>query len=113
MHEVSVAQSIIDIAEANAHNQNASAIQKVKVRLGEFTTIVPEALEFAFEVARRGTMAEHAVLEIEFVRLVTRCALCGEVREPMQQISLHCSHCGLPLEIVAGEELQLDYIEIT
>jgi hydrogenase nickel incorporation protein HypA/HybF len=68
MHEISVAQSIIEIAEANAHTQKANAIQKIKVRLGEFTTVVPEALEFAFDVARRGTLAEHAVLEIEFDR---------------------------------------------
>lgn len=112
MHEISVAQSIINIAEANARRQNSNWIQTVKIRLGEFTTIVPDALEFAFEVARRGTLAQEATLEIEFVPMVTRCVLCGAVNDPVRQICLLCPQCGLPLEIVSGEELQLEYIEV-
>lgn len=113
MHEISVAQSIIDIAETNARKQNCTHIQTIKIRLGEFTTIVPDALEFAFEVARRGTLAEDATLEIESVPMVTRCALCGRVSDPVRQICLLCPYCGLPLEIVSGEELQVEYIEVT
>lgn len=112
MHEISVAQSIIDIAEANARKQNCRCIQTIKIRLGEFTTIVPEALEFAFEIARRGTLAEDATLEIESVPMVTRCALCGNVSNPVRQICLLCPKCGLPLEIVSGEELRVEYIEV-
>ena len=112
MHEISVAQSIIDIAEANAREQNARCIEKIKIRLGEFTTTVPEALEFAFEVARSGTLAEDATLEIESVPLVTRCASCGNATDPVRQICPLCPRCGLPLEIVSGEELQVEYIEV-
>lgn len=112
MHEISVAQSIIEIAEANARKHNCRRIQIIKIRLGEFTTIVPEALEFAFEVARRETLAEDATLEIESIPMVTRCALCGTVNDPVREIRLLCPHCGLPLEIVSGEELQVEYIEV-
>ena len=112
MHELSVAQSIIEIAEASASTQNCSSIQTIKIRLGEFTTIVPKALEFAFEVARRETLAENARLEIESIPMVTRCALCGTVNDPVREIRLLCPHCGLPLEIVSGEELQVEYIEV-
>jgi len=112
MHEISVVQSIIDIAEANARRQNSNWIQTIKIQLGEFTTIVPDALEFAFEVARRGTLAQDATLKIEFVPMVTRCVLCGTVNDPVRQICLLCPQCGLPLEIVSGEELQLQYIEV-
>jgi len=112
MHELSVAQSIIKIAEANARKPNCTCIQTIKIRLGEFTTIVPEALEFAFEVARRGTLADDATLEIEFVPMVTRCALCGSIRDPVRQVCLLCPKCGLPLEIISGEELQVEYIEV-
>ena len=112
MHEISIAQSIIEIAEAKAREQNSRCIQVIKIRLGEFTTVVREALEFAFEVARQETMAENARLEIETVPMVVRCVACGPVTDPVREVCLICSACGLPLEVVAGEELQVEYIEV-
>lgn len=112
MHELSIAQDIIELAEAKAREKHSPAIQKIKVRLGEFTTIAREALEFAFEVARGGTLAATAQLEIEIVPMVTRCVSCGPVDDPVRGVYLICPLCGLPLEIVAGEELYLEYIEL-
>jgi hydrogenase nickel incorporation protein HypA/HybF len=112
MHELSIAQSIIEIAEVKAREGNSQYIQVIKVRLGEFTTVVREALEFAFEVARRETLAENARLEIEIVPMVARCVACGSVTNPVREVCLLCPQCGLPLEVVSGEELQVEYIEI-
>ena len=112
MHEISIAESIIEIAEANARQQNARCVQTIKIRLGEFTTVVREALEFAFEVVRRETLAEHAKLDIESVPMVVRCVACGPVTDPARDVCLLCPQCGLPLEIVSGEELQVEYIEV-
>ena len=112
MHEISIAESIIEIAEAKAREQNSECIQTIKIRLGEFTTVVREALEFAFEVARRETLAENARLEIESVPIVVRCVACGSVKDPVRTVCLICPQCGLPLEVVSGEELQVEYIEV-
>ena len=112
MHEISIAKSIIEIAEAKAREENSRCIQTIKIRLGEFTTVVREALEFAFEVARRETLAENARLEIESVPMVVRCVACGTVTDPVREVCLRCPQCGLPLEVVSGEELQVEYIEI-
>jgi len=112
MHELSIAQSIIEIAEAKAREENSRCIQTIKIRLGEFTTVVREALEFAFEVARRDTLAETARLEIESAPMVVRCVMCGLVTEPAREVCLICPQCGLPLEVVSGEELQVEYIEV-
>jgi hydrogenase nickel incorporation protein HypA/HybF len=112
MHEISVAISIVEIAEANARKQGARSIQLIKLVLGEFTTIVQEALEFAFEIARQDTLAAHARLVIEIAPMVVRCLSCGVIRSPVRDIILSCPQCGLPLEIVAGEDIQLEYIEV-
>ena len=112
MHEISIANSIIEIAEAKAREQNSGRIQVIRIRLGEFTTVVREALEFAFEVARRKTLAESAQLEIEIVPMTVRCVTCGCVKDPVRSVCLICPRCGLPLEVVSGEELQVDYIEV-
>ena len=112
MHEISIAISIVDIAEASARKQGACSIQLIKLRLGEFTTIVQEALEFAFEIARQDTMAAHATLAIETVPMIVQCLSCGVIPNPVRDIILSCPHCGLPLKIIAGEEIQLEYIEV-
>ena len=112
MHEISIAQNIIEIAEAKAREENSRCIQVIKIRLGEFTTIVREALEFAFEIARQDTLAQTAKLEIEIVPMSVRCAVCGPVTDPMREVCLLCPRCGLPLEVVTGEELQVEYIEV-
>ena len=112
MHEIAIAKSIIEIAEAKAREQNSGPIQAIKIRLGEFTTVVREALEFAFEAVRQDTLAENARLEIESVPMVVRCVTCGSVTDPVREVCLICPQCGLPLEIVSGEELQVEYIEV-
>lgn len=112
MHEISIAESIIEIAEQQARAQNARSIQIIKLRLGEFTTIVREALELAFEIARQGTLADHACLEIETVSTVVRCAVCDKATQPVAGICLICAVCGFPMEIISGEELQIEYIEV-
>jgi hydrogenase nickel incorporation protein HypA/HybF len=112
MHEISIAESILEIAEAKARDANARSIQVIALRLGEFTTIVREALEFAFEIARRGTLAENARLQIEIVPVIVRCVVCNADAPVVKSICLFCSRCGFPLKIISGEELQIDYVEV-
>lgn len=117
MHEISIAESIVQIAEAKARERNARSIQVIKLRLGTFTTIVPDALQFAFEIGRQGTLACNARLDIEIVPMVVRCAVCETIvsesrAQPVRGVCLICEQCGFPLEIVSGEELQIEYIEV-
>ena len=112
MHEISIAESIIQIAEAKAREQNARSVQIIKLRLGTFTTIVADALQFAFEIARQGTLSRDAQLDIEIVPMVVRCVVCEASTQPVRGVCLICEQCGFPLEIISGEELQIEYIEV-
>ena len=112
MHEISIAESIVQIAEAKAREQNAQSIQVIKLRLGTFTTIVPDALQFAFEIARHGTLSRDARLDIEIVPMIVRCVVCEASTQPVGGICLICEQCGFPLEILSGEELRIEYIEV-
>jgi len=112
MHEISMAKSIIEIAEAKAREANSRCIQAIKIRLGESARITRDAFEFAFEIARRKTLAENATLEIEMVPMVVRCVMCGPVTDPVRDVCLICPQCGLPLAVVSGEELQVEFIEV-
>lgn len=113
MHELSIAESILDIVTAEAVKHRAPTVTAIKLRFGEFTGVVREALEFAFEIARRGTVAERAVLEIEWVPLETRCPGCGLTVRPREDLSLMCKRCGKPVEILSGREMQVEYVDLT
>ncbi len=112
MHEIAVAESILDIAHTEARRRSAVSIRRIKLQLGEFTTIVREALEFAFEAMRQGTIASEAVLDIEIIPTVVDCVICCAITIPEKTLSLICSQCGFPLRIISGEELRIEYIEI-
>ncbi len=112
MHEISIIESILEVAEEKAREVNSPSITIIKLRLGQFTAIAREALEFAFEVARLGTLAERARLEIEVVPIVLHCVVCDLEPQPTGAISLICCQCGFPLKIISGKELQIEFIEI-
>lgn len=110
MHELSIAESILDIAATEAATHRAAAVTAIKIRLGDFTGVVREALEFAFEIARQGTIAASATLEIERVPLRTRCPACE--MPGASGYCFICERCGTPLEILSGREMQLESIEM-
>ena len=112
MHEISIIESILEVAEEKAREADSPSITVIRLRLGEFTAIAREALEFAFEVARLGTLAERARLEIEVVPMVLQCIVCNSGTQPIRAISFICPQCGFPLKIVSGRELQIEFIEI-
>src|SRR5580658_8135778 len=112
MHEIYIIESILEVVEEKAREVNAPSILVIKLRLGQFTAIAQEALEFAFEVARLGTLAEHARLEIEVVPMVLHCVVCDVGTLPTGAMSFICQRCGFPLRIASGKDLQIEYIEI-
>jgi len=112
MHELSIIENVLEVAETKAREANSHSIEAIKLRLGQFTAIARVALEFAFEVARRGTLAENARLDIEVVPMILYCVVCDDRAQSLQPKSLICMQCGFPLKIVSGQELEIEYIEI-
>jgi hydrogenase nickel incorporation protein HypA/HybF len=112
MHELAITQGILEIAEREAAKHNSVCITRIKLRIGEFTGVVREALEFSFEVIKQGTIAENAELEIEVVKLCKRCPSCDEVFESKDQFDFFCPRCNAPAEIISGREMQIEYIDL-
>lgn len=112
MHELAITQGILEIAEREAAKHHSGRITRIKLQIGEFTGVVKEALEFSFEVVRQGTLAEHAQLEIEVVKLRKRCPSCEKVFESKDQFDFFCPQCNAPAQIISGREMQIEYIEL-
>ena len=112
MHELSIVMSIIEIAEENAKKENASAITGIELDIGTQSGVVREALDFAIESAREGTMLEKADWVINEIPAKARCTECGHEFET-DEIFAPCPKCGNPFsDIFQGKELQIRSLKI-
>lgn len=112
MHEASLALELVRLAGEQAALHGASRVCRVGLRVGQLSSVVPEALAFAFPECAVGTALEGAVLEIVTVPAVARCSEHGEVRLELGR-GLRCPVCGRPTpDIISGEELELDTLEL-
>lgn len=109
MHELSIAESVVEIASRHARGRR---VRRVEMKVGHLRQVVPAALEFGFELVSRGTPVEGAELAIEGVPAAGDCRVCGR-RSVMGSLPLRCAGCGaIDVELVAGEELQVELLEL-
>ena len=109
MHELSIAEAVVRIACDHAAGR---PVTRVEVRVGHLRQVVPSALAFAFELVATGTVVEDAELVIDHVPAAGRCAACG-AESVLDGFPLQCAACGgLQLELLRGEELLVDAIEL-
>jgi hydrogenase nickel incorporation protein HypA/HybF len=112
MHELSIAQNIVETLERTARQNNATRVVSAVLKLGELTCIEPETLTFAFEVTAKGTAAEGCRLDIVRVPLRLRCDTCSWEGEMSMEAS-HCPSCaGETFKPTGGREIQLETMEI-
>ena len=109
MHELSIADAIVRIAAAHAGERRVTAVH---VEVGRLRQVVPDALEFAFGLVAQDTVVEGAELVLEEVPVRVACAACATESE-QRSFPLACLRCGsLDVEVVGGEELQVESIEL-
>jgi hydrogenase nickel incorporation protein HypA/HybF len=111
VHELSIAQSLVESIRAEAAVHHAARVTRVGVRVGEQSGVEPDALQFSFDVIVRGTDLERATLDIERVPLQQHCERCAR-DFPVVDYTLSCPTCGAPTRTVAGDELQMTYLEL-
>ena len=112
MHEMAIAQSVFEIAFGEAEKHAAAKIRKIKLSIGEFSGVVKDALDFAFDVLKAGTPAADAEIEIEVIKLRANCGKCGETECRLNDLKFTCTNCGSQLRITAGKEMRVDYIDL-
>ena len=113
MHEISIIEQVLEIALEQAKKRGATRIHQLNMRLGEMSGVVPEALQFAFDVATEGTAAEGAILEIDTVPAICYCNNCQIEFQPVD-IFYECPQCGqLSADLHQGREIELSSLEIS
>lgn len=112
MHELAVTESILEIAMQEAAAHAASKVTDIYLSLGQLSSIVDESVQFYWDVISQGTLAEGAQLHFTHIPARLRCKDCGTEFDLTEELT-PCPSCqSIALEIIQGEEFQVDAIEI-
>lgn len=113
MHELSLMEETMAIALDYAQQHHAREIRRIHMRVGLLSGVVPEALQFAFDVMVKGTIAETAEFSIEPVAILCHCPACDIVFEPVDRWIHECPQCHqFGVEVRQGKELELASLEV-
>jgi hydrogenase nickel incorporation protein HypA/HybF len=112
MHELSLAQSLVEQILSAAKEENATQVLRVVVAIGPYAGVDKKAFEFVFPFAAEGTSVEGAELVIEDVPATIECNLC-HVTTRADPTQLVCPHCGSDsVEIKGGHEFLIREVEL-
>jgi hydrogenase nickel incorporation protein HypA/HybF len=109
LHELAIAESIVGISARHADGRR---VTKVYLKVGHLRQVVPSALAFGFELVAQGTPVEGAELDVQQIPAASLCRDCGEETR-LESFPLQCRACGgFDLEILQGEELFVESLEM-
>jgi|SRR5579859_401868 len=113
MHELAIAQSIVDVVEARATQCHAAQVKSVRLKIGEASGIVADSLTFSFEMlASFDSVLSGAQLLIDVVPHRARCRPCASEFTVLNFVA-QCPTCaGWETEVISGTELQVLEMEI-
>ncbi len=112
MHELSLCESIIETLTTQTHRQGFSRVRRVWLEIGVLANVELDALRFAFEIARRDTVADTAELDIVTLPGQAYCLDCA------QTIAVHqyydpCPCCGgFQWRLTGGNEMRIKELEV-
>ncbi|WP_374319321.1 hydrogenase maturation nickel metallochaperone HypA [Aquabacterium sp.] len=112
MHEMSLAEGVLQLVEDTARREGARQVSRVIVEIGELSSVEPEALRFCFDVVTRHSVADGAVLEIIDVPGTAWCLPCGASVRINERYGA-CPQCGShQVQPTGGTEMRVKEIEI-
>lgn len=107
MHELGITQNIVEIA--TEHAQGAK-VRRITIEIGQLTAILPDAIQFCFDVCAQGTLLEGAILEILERPGLGQCRICGNQLQLDYPFGV-CACGSTQLDIIQGEELTIKELE--
>jgi hydrogenase nickel incorporation protein HypA/HybF len=113
VHELSIAMSIIEMADEECRKRGAGRVTAVNLRLGVFAGVAKDALLSSYEMACEGTPLAGSRLEIEDVPGMMYCPQCDARRPAGPPEWFLCPQCGSPgSKVVQGLELEVASLEV-
>jgi hydrogenase nickel incorporation protein HypA/HybF len=112
MHELSVAQNIIDIVRENVPDSDYANVNKILLEVGEFSGIVADSLLYCFDIIKSDTEFFNAKMEINIIPFVLFCNACKTETANNSGIRL-CVKCGgNDTQIISGTDMKIIEVEV-
>jgi len=112
MHELSITQSLLEIALRHAERASARRITRLNLVIGELTSIVDDSVQFYWDIVSQDTIAAGSELHFERVPGVLRCLSCDHTF-PLDGRDYACPACNKEQIVVAGgDDFRLESIEV-
>ena len=112
MHEMGIAQNILEIALEAANKEGAKKVTRINLVVGELRAIVPEQLAFCFNLVALNTIASNAHLDIKELPVTAHCQEC-KANFSVVEYEYLCPNCSsTKVKITGGNELRVKEIEI-
>jgi hydrogenase nickel incorporation protein HypA/HybF len=122
VHELSAATAIVKTILSASEDRMVRRIRSVDLKIGQLTLLSPEQLEFCFQIASKGTIAEGAELNMERSPAVLECESCGSSfpwappeDDPANHLVLPILQCecgATKVRVVSGRELEVVSINV-
>ena len=112
MHEMALAESVLQIVEDAARREGLRRGRAVWLEIGQLASVEPEAMRFCFDAVTRDSVAAGARLEIS---ATAGAAWCAECVAPVALAALGdaCPRCGgYRLRVTGGTEMRVTEMEV-
>ena len=113
MHEASIAISLLETVANLCQKEGYTSIEGVRLKVGKAAGILPDALHFAFDIAKKGTIASEAQLFIDYIPIGGLCRDCRTEFNSEERYIYCCPACkSTAIQITRGNELQIIEMEV-
>jgi hydrogenase nickel incorporation protein HypA/HybF len=112
VHELSLCESIVELAEEKALTQKYKRVRTIRLEIGKLSCVEIEAMRFAFDAVAKNSVAEGAQLLIDVIPGKAWCSRCEAEVEVNQRYD-GCPFCEfVPLEIRDGDAMRIKDMEV-
>ncbi|CAH1387524.1 hydrogenase maturation nickel metallochaperone HypA [Candidatus Nitrotoga sp. M5] len=112
MHEMSLAESVLQIIEDTARKQGYTRVKTVWLEIGQLACVEQASLRFCFDLVVRDSIAHEACLEITEIAGQGRCAQCS-AEMPIAALYEACPKCGsYEVQVTGGDEMRVKELEV-
>lgn len=112
MHELAITEGIMEAAIPTAKEAGAKKILEIRLKIGELSGVLPECIEYYFNLVSKDTIAEGAKLSVSKIPVGIFCNKCGFSGD-IDRKKIICPKCGgIDFQITKGREYFVDSLEV-
>jgi len=112
MHELSIANSILNIVLDEIKNKDLPEVKAIGLKIGSLSGILPDSLQFGFDAIKLDTPLHNTKLEIEEIQISGTCIDCSKLFK-VNDLVFECPYCNsASIKMEEGQELDITYLEV-